>query len=495
MLRFLVFENGRPARSAPVETAFLLGNDRVPLRAAVSFSDGEIRCDTRARGAAALSILWPIPDGGWMMLETTRLTERARPYNLHVELARGQLMRIAQKREDWGLYDYPAGGAAVYAEVQAAKDLLVEALTAPDEVTAARLGDEAIGASVRVGERLGLFHAELLFLRRQAANLAARRLLGCRLELDRLDEPYLRALASAFDFASLPFDWRTLEPKEGRRQTGLHEQWLKACRERRIPVRGHALLDLSPARLPDWVRGNVRDYDTLRTAVAQHLKLTLKTFQGMVRSWEVINGIHAGSSLKLSFEQTMELTRMAAILVKQLAPKASAIVGITLPWGEYYAHDPRTIPPLLYAEMVVQSGITFDAFGLELRFGGEEPGLLVRDLMQVSAILDRFGTLAKPLHVTAAGVPSGGDPSRNGCWREAWSEETQADWLEALYRIALSKPFVESVTWQTLADPPSAGHQFGLLRPDFSRKAAYQRLVEFRSGLSSGGGGLNDRDD
>ncbi len=491
MLRFLVFENGRPAQAAPLETAFLLGSDRVPLRTALSFSDGEIRCETRARGAAALSILWPIPGGGRMMLETTRLTERARPYNLHVELARGQLMRIAQKREDWGLYDYPAG-AAVYAEVQAAKDLLVEALTAPDELTAARLGDQAIAASVRVGERLGLFHAELLLLRRQAANPTAKRLLGCRLETDRLNEPYLGAFASAFDFASLPFDWRTLEPKEGRRQTGMHEQWLKACRERRIPVRGHALLDLSPAGLPDWVRGHIRDYDGFRTAVAQHIKQTLKTFQGSVRSWEVINGVHAGSSLKLSFEQTMELTRMAAILAKQLAPKSSAIVGITLPWGEYYAHDPRSIPPLLYAEMVVQSGITFDAFGLELRFGGDEPHLMVRDLMQVSAILERFGAMAKPLHVTAAGVPSGGDTSRNGCWRETWSEETQADWLQAFCQIAFSKPLVESVTWQTLADPPTASHQFGLLRPDLSRKAAYQRLLQFRSELSPGGG-PNDR--
>ena len=29
------------------------------------------------------------------------------PYILNVELARAQLMRIAQKREDWGLFDYP----------------------------------------------------------------------------------------------------------------------------------------------------------------------------------------------------------------------------------------------------------------------------------------------------------------------------------------------------------------------------------------------------
>jgi threonyl-tRNA synthetase len=35
--------------------------------------------------------------------------DRNEPYNLHVELARGRLMRISQKREDWGLFDFDEG--------------------------------------------------------------------------------------------------------------------------------------------------------------------------------------------------------------------------------------------------------------------------------------------------------------------------------------------------------------------------------------------------
>lgn len=482
MLRFLVFENGAPAKALSLDGAFLLGNDRVPLRTAIEYADGEIRCDTKARGAAALSILWPVPGVGRMVLETTRLMERARPYNLHIELARGQLMRISQKREDWGLYDYP-DGAAVYSEIQTAKDLLVAAMTADSDGAAACLGDEAIAASVKIGERLSLFHADLFLQRRQASNLLARRPLGCRLDLGRLTAPYLRAFSAAFDFASVPFDWQSLEPREGKRQTALHEQWLRVCREKKVPVRGHSLLDFSPASLPDWVRTTACDYTVLREAISRHLRHVLKTFHAGVKSWEVISGVHAGSGLKLSFEQAMELTRMAALITKQLAPRSSAIVGITLPWGEYYAHDPRTIPPLLYAEMVVQSGITFDAFGLEIRFGGSESGLLVRDLMQVSAMLDRFGSLTKPIHISAAGVPSAGDAKRNGCWRDQWTERTQAEWLRCFYQIALSKPFVESVTWHALADPQDRSHYFGLLQPDLVYKPAYQQTLEFRGAL------------
>jgi hypothetical protein len=191
----------------------------------------------------------------------------------------------------------------------------------------------------------------------------------------------------------------------------------------------------------------------------------------------------------------MELTRMAGALTKQLCPRGQAILELICPWGEYYARNQRTIPPLLYADMAVQSGVNFDAFGLQFLFGPALDGMFVRDMFQVSACLDSFSKLGKPLHITAAQVPSdvnlpkldgaGEEASlEGGMWRGPWTEQLQAEWLRRFIEVALSKPFVETVSWHCLADhPKQAVPNGGMLRADLTPKAAYKQLLTTRSEL------------
>ena len=60
---------------------------------------------------------------------------------------------------------------------------------------------------------------------------------------------------------------------------------------------------------------------------------------------------------------------------------------------------------MLYAEMVAQAGINFEAFGLEMEMGVPTPGSFTRDLFQLSCLLDKFSTLGRPVFLTAVGVP------------------------------------------------------------------------------------------
>jgi len=481
MLRFKVYQNGKPTRQLDLRQAFLIGSDRVPLRGEVKMAGGELVCESRSRGAAALAILWPVEGVGRVMLETPRLLERKRPYVLNVELARGLMMRICQKREDWGLYDFP-DGKELYAACDTARDQLVEAIAAPDEHTAAQRGDAAISASVKVGERLGVFHADVFLRRRRTADQFAKRPLGCAVDPSTFDEARAQRLAKAFDFVSVPMSWRQIEPVEGKPQWDAIEQAIKLARKHKTAAWGGRLLGLSPALLPDWVAKSADRYDWFREAAARHLKALLKQFGSGVHGWEATFGLHATNPFGYSFEQIMELTRLGCTLVKQVCPRSISVLGITMPWGEYYARDHRTIPPVLYAEMAVQAGISFDAFGIEVRFGGKDAAQCVRDMMQVSSMLDRFGTLGKPLHVLASGVPSAGEAGTQGWWRGDWSEQVQAQWLQEFYRVALSKPFVETVTWQALADG-SASPAGGLLKPDLSPKAGFEALCQLRQGV------------
>src|SRR5262245_60141907 len=106
MISFVVYVNGRLADKVNLNGAYVVGSDDVPLRAEITFKNGVITCKTRAAGPAGLALLWEVDGAGVLMLETIRVQERDRPYILQVELARGRLMRIANKSEEWGLLEY-----------------------------------------------------------------------------------------------------------------------------------------------------------------------------------------------------------------------------------------------------------------------------------------------------------------------------------------------------------------------------------------------------
>ena len=119
-------------------------------------------------------------------------------------------------------------------------------------------------------------------------------------------------------------------------------------------------------------------------------------------------------------------------------------------------------------------------------------GSFTRDLFQLSYLLDKFSTLGRPVFLTAVCAPgrSGPDPSdasdgrldpgHAGKWHRPWDPNLQADWMEAVYHMALSKPFVESIAWANLADVnhtiPGGGMLDDMLRP----KPVYNKLQQMR---------------
>jgi len=478
--------------SAVLEGAYLIGADGVPVRAEVDVKDGFLVCTKRTPGAAALSILWDFGAFGSVMMETTRLLERDRPYCLPAELARGRLMRISQKREDWGLFDYP-GADELYQQIDAARGSFISAMASADDAKAWKIGGEAATAAAEAGEALCLFHAGVFLERRRGSGQFNARTLGCGIQLGAAPEAYKARLVEGFDYVVLPLPWSTVEPKQGGSNWDQIDPWIAWAHKNKLGVRASPLVSFYKSDLPDWVFLYEQDYDAVRDLLKNHIKRTVQRLGPYVHTWDVVSGLHAHNAFNFNFEQLMELTRLAAGGVKQLAPRATTIIDMVAPWGEYYARNPRTVPPMLFADMVVQAGIPFDAFGLRFYFGLPQDGMYVRDMMQVSSMIDRFANLGKPLHITAVQVPSAvtqdpGDhwsgtlnPAMAGSWRTPWSEPVQAEWIRKFLEVALSKPFVETVAWRDLADTP--GHYMpngGLLRADLTPKPAFDQIKALR---------------
>ncbi len=500
MLSFAVYSNGRPAEKANLSGAYVVGTDDVPLRAEISFKEGVIHCKKRAAGPAGLAVLWPMSDIGSVLLETIRVLERERPYVLQVELARGRLMRINHKLEDWGLAEY-AGAEELIAQVDHGRDLLIKALQADTPGEAAIIGDEALRVAVKASEELTRYHAEVFLDRRRQTGGFGKRILGCSVHLEEPTDALRKRLKATFDFVTLPIIWRDVEPSEQAFNWRPLDAWVELLDKHNIPMVGSTLLSFNERHVPDWLYIWEHDFDTIRDLAFEHVRRVINRYGQYIQTWNVISGIHANNCFTFNFEQLIELTRMTTALTRQVCPRAVTIIDLVAPWGEYYARNQRTIPPLLYADMAVQSGINFDAFGLQFYFGPGIDGMYVRDMFQVSALLDLFAKMGKPVHITALQVPSktmtdgggsaptGAGATPGGMWRAPWSEEIQSEWLCWFLEIALSKPFVESVSWHGLVDHDRALIPHGgLLRWDHEPKAAFEELARLRSGLFGGGG-------
>jgi hypothetical protein len=492
MLEFDVYMDGKKASRIDLAGALVFGQDQIPVRADLAFENGTIQCIKRSSGACGLCLSWQAGQSGTLMLSTTRLPDRDEPYNLNVELVRGQLAKLAQKLEDWGMYDF-ASAQEYLQEFQHTRELFVEALKQDEPARAAKMADEALDAAVTLGERLALFHGEILLSRRRQSPGPR---FGCRVDLFSMSDNYTNRLTEAFDFISVPMPWKHTEPKEHQYHWTQIDAWITWAARNRRHVHAGPLLSFDTNQVPEWIYIWEHDYDALRDLIYEHIQRVVRRYK-QVRVWNVVSGIHAVNSFNLSFDQLMELTRMSCLLVKKLAPRSQVMIDLALPFGEYYARNQRTIPPLLYADMAVQSGVKFDAFGVQVLQGVGVDGYHVRDLMQLSSLVDEFVSLSKSIHVSACQVPSDmtQDPwdrwsgeheaDEGGQWHSPWSQRLQAEWLQAFSRIAISKPFVESICWQDLAD--YEGHHLphgGLCKNNMEPKLAFTELRNFRAMLA-----------
>ncbi len=502
MLKFLVFQDGQSATHWPLRNAYLVGADGNAVRADITFADGQIECSKREAGAVAFALQHAVRDLGELTLQTCLLPERDEPYNLAIELARHRLMTLYTKLEDWAMFDLEEDHP-VTKRSQRARALFIEALCAQrdDPSGAAELAYQCLDASLDGSEELALAHSELLLNRRRITGSLPKAPIGCGVHLTQTDDRLRGAIGMNFDFVQAPCPWKLLSPEEGEYKWQALDLWAEWSRRQRTPLVVGPLVSFDPSNLPDWIYIWEHDYDTVRDLIYEHVERVVTRYRTFVEAWNVVSGLHVNSHFTFNFEQLMDLTRMTTMLVRKVQPAAKLIVEIRQPFGEYYATNQRSIPPMMYADLLAQSGIAFDAFSIRLPMGQARPGQYTRDLMQVSNLIDQFAHFSKPLFITL-GVPSepvtqmmltadeNGRPAdaNSGFWRRPWSGVVQGHWLEAVFQIAMSKPFVEGVAWQEFADHPQIDLPLsGLVNEALQPKEALRRLIGFRKHLTMNG--------
>jgi len=478
-VEFRVFKNGKAVNDFPLSGAYLFGTDGIAIRRARILSKGGVvSCMKPNMQTAGLALLWPVEGFGSVLLPTTCLPEKNTRYNLNLEIARGKLMQIVNKREDWSYFDHLDGLDDAF---NTARDLFIRALQKiSDPPAAAKLADESLEKALDFSEQLALRQAESLLRMRGRNRGFGRRCLGCVIDPERMtDSNYLAAVLDCFPFVTIPATWAQIEPQKGKYNFSLLDSAIQVLSKKRVAICVGPLLRFTEPCLPRWLLAPRTSYEKIREAAYRFVGRTVARYAGSVHTWRIIAGLNAFNHFGFSFEQTLEMTRAATMAARAAGNRGVRIVELSNPWGEYYADTPSTIPPLVYMDMVVQSGINFDAFGLALRFGKNNPGMHIRDMLQISAVLDYFGAVGKPLYVTEVEVPAANhdQAAMAGLWRGPWDPQRQGLWLEQFYKVALSKPFIDTVSYAHFVDTENSelAHS-GLFDAQLKPKPAIEAL-------------------
>ncbi|MBX9580142.1 MAG: endo-1,4-beta-xylanase [Gemmataceae bacterium] len=470
------------------------GLDPSPVPTRVRVEPGRLVAARGSGDSGFLQLPWPVGRGGHLTACTATLRERDEPYDLLLELARGKLNQVRNQTAEWreiGLQT-PPDYSAELAEVHRLFGVAVLDRPAPHAAAAAA---GVLDRSFRLADRLVRLYTGQMFATRLAE--------GGRLPTDlsaRYSSPPTGVAAAeyrqAFTAARVGLRWRDVEPAESRYNWPAVDAALAAARATGRPVAFGPVIDLAPGTVPDWVAEFDGDLPTLAAFMCDYLETLLGRYKGEVRRWVVCGGFNHADGLGLRDDDRLRLAARLVEAALQLDPDLDVVVGVAQPWGDYLAGDDQSIPPGVFAEDLVRTGLRIAAVEVELRTGSRPRAGLPRDLLDTSRLLDGYARLDLPPVEVLLAHPAAGDPDpaaaapRGGPGGagspDVQTPRWQADWGEASAALALCKPGVRAVTWDhwSDADPhltPSGGllDAAGRPRPLLGRlqalRAAYLR--------------------
>jgi endo-1,4-beta-xylanase len=282
--------------------------------------------------------------------------------------------------------------------------------------------------------------------------------------------------------------YQDFEPVEGKKVFDLRTVLFNKLREQDIVVEGRPLFWFYRTTTPDWLRK--KSYSELLKYVESHTKEVMSHYGDGMYAWEIVNEKHDwANELELRPEQIVEVTKLACDVARATNPNVHRLINNCCPfaeyvqlrkWGELDAKYPQRTPHQFMRDLK-DEGVDFTITGLQMYFP-------YRDLADTILLIDRYREFGRPVQLTEVGTTSGPTeesvklgtvpiPTEPYIWHRHWDEDLQADWLEGLYTLAYSRPFIEAVNWYDFADPHSWIRNGGLLRtPRGEPKEAYRRL-------------------
>ena len=468
-----------------VQQAYLSGVDRIswPVRATVE--GNELILQRSVSDSGNLHFPWPVEGHGTLTLASATLLERAEPYQLPLELARGTVVQVRNQLSDWQLIGLSAP-ETVHAKLATAVERLSWASVEQDDASvSAGHAEEALRAALDAANLLAAAYAEQAIAVRRHNEGSHFGLLAADLGTTLLDDYTSRQVLRSFNAAEVPICWRDTETTEGNMTWVVNDKQIEWCRAHGLKILAGPLLLLDPMAVPDWLALFEDDFESVLDFVSAFVGAAVKRYRGKVDYWICASRVNDAEVLALSEQERLRLVVRTVELVHSLDPDTPALVSFDQPWAEYMRQQHSDFPPLHFADALVRAGLDLGGLMMEINVGYYPGGTLPRHPLEFSRQLDAWAKLGLPLWLSFS-APSA-DHDDPLAQRKAamppgsWTPAAQQAWAARFVPLALAKPSVRGVVWNQLHD--SEPHDFphgGLFDADRQAKPALHTLAAIR---------------
>ncbi|MGK7930863.1 MAG: endo-1,4-beta-xylanase [Microcystaceae cyanobacterium] len=398
------------------------------------------------------------------------------PLNIPLELAKTRLSRIQTLIDNWKLEGYTLP-SPVTTRLHRGKVYLKNAENSSEITQQVKWCQESLYESLWAGEEAVLAKARYDIAKR---GKRPKFKFGCNFfGFSDAGAYYKTYFSELFNYATVPLYWRSFEEKQGERNYKNIDKMLNWLAEKKIEAKGHPLVWFAEYGIPYWLEDT--SFTAMKGKIEQHIKTVTDHFGDRLPYYDIINegsGLAFANVPGYSSSELVELSRVAATASYQGNKNVYRVINNCCLWAKYRTlEEANPDTPYQYIKACLAANIPFEAIGLQLYYPNH-------DLLEINRMLERFGKLGKPVHLTELGVPSHTSEDENsfmkvpfGLWHNPWSESIQADWIEQFYTLCYSKSYVEAVTWWDFSD--SINHFWahgGLLNTEGKPKESFYRL-------------------
>ncbi|MBP5640717.1 MAG: endo-1,4-beta-xylanase [Victivallales bacterium] len=298
---------------------------------------------------------------------------------------------------------------------------------------------------------------------------------------------YERFYADAFNIATLPFYWNTLEPEQGKPRFAKDspriyrrpapDLCLEFCEANGIEPKAHCLN--YPTMMPDWAKGTVA---WEKKCLEKRFRELAERYARRIPMWEVTNETFFHRK-DVSLYSQPDLIEWSFKLAENYFPGNRLVINEAHSriWKTDWFHTFQS-PYYMQIERALLKGARIDAIGMQYHmFYRREIELESTkdcyDPEQICNVLDTYATLGKPIHITELTIP---------CYSgNAEDEDIQAEIIKNIYSLWFSHTATDGIIYWNLVDgyahnavpgDMTAGENYfygGLIRYDFTPKPAY----------------------
>ncbi len=494
LMRLIVHDRDRIPPGG-LEHVHICGQDDLPWFSHAYFSGDQLIIERNEDESGRVYVPWRIGHSSPVLINTSTLTERDRPYLLEVELARGMLNNLRNQIAQWETMGLVVTKGLSDGVLESTSEFSRAATTQDDPATAVDWAKRSLNTTATTMARLTDEYVRQATEMRRAHPRQFASWFGVNLGGHPPKANVARHVVNTFNMVSLPLTWRTIEAVEGHRVWDDADAQVDWAHSAGLRIRAGPLLELDDRGVPDWTYLWEGDTNSLLAFMLDHVRAVVERYRGRVHLWQVAARMSHGHALGLDEEVRLQVAAKAISTVRQLDSTTPLIVTFDQPWAEYLSVEQLDLAPLHFADALVRADLGLSGIGLEINLGYYPGGSIHRGPLAMSRLVDTWSLLELPLLV-ALTMPSSADedPHANGKVHvlagqpDDVTPQSQCDWINKHVPLLLAKNAVQIVLWNQLSDATPHHYPYsGLFDAADEPKPALEALQKIRRQYLNGG--------